>query len=369
MQRKRITALLVSLLSVLLVFALVACTQSGDANNAGSASANPSAGDAAEDVEVPEDIIVSDTDYSDMNNWVYFESAPQKEVDIFVVYPTLTQSEDEADRPYVRIDSAMMLEAASGWLAENEAIFAKEANIYAPLYRQLNGVELGGLNNETFESYTNATPRDDVFKAFDYFLTHVNKGERPFILFSHSQGTQLTIELSTTFLGNERYRQYNENLIVTYAIGCSITQSQIDKNPALGFSKSSNDTGVIVSWNTTASSEVESGAYLNFGTWKSGALMTNPITWTTEETPAPAEQNGASMVTRDDGTIEMVKAYADAVVDNEHNVLVTTTVDESNFEAAGGVTSMFHGSDIAFFYESIQRNLQERIAAYTAKDK
>lgn len=307
---------------------------------------------------------LSDTDYSDENNWLSFGGDMSQDVDVFMIYPTVTQSMDDADRPYVRLDSDLMHMAAAGWLMENEGLVSGSANIYAPFYQQLNGVELESLSSETFLSHTNATPRDDIFAAFDYYLTHVNKGERPFILLGNSQGGQLVTELSTTFLGSEKYYKHNQNLIIAYAIGVTVTEDQIALNPNLKFSQSATDTGVLVSWNTTSSSEVADGVYQEFGTWRPGALVTNPITWTTDETPADAASNKASLVFAEDGTPKMAENYANAIIDKEHGVLLTTSVDEAIYTSMSSKISKLHRYDIAFFYGSIQQNIKDRIAAF-----
>lgn len=295
-----------------------------------------------------EKLMLSDTDYSNMGNWLRFGG--DKDVDIFAVYPTVTFSEEEADLPYVRLDSPMMREAAEAWLGRVDGVITPAGNVYAPLYGQLNAVMLGNLDSDGFTSYTNANPRDDVFAAFDYYLTEINKGERPFILFGHSQGAALVSELATVFLGNEQYCEYNENHIATYAVGFSVTQAGIDRNPNLKFSQSRDDTGVILSWNTTAPSEIASGAYKAFGTWNPDALVTNPVSWETAETLVHAADNPGSV--------------ANAMVDMEHRVLVTTTVPEADYTSAVPTISIFHQHDIGLFHDSVAQNLKDRIAAF-----
>lgn len=348
MNRAIFPKILTVVLAAALIFSLTACNESSKLKSGGS-----------------EALRLSDTDYADMSNWLSFGGDGSKDIDVFIIYPTVTMSMDDADRPYVRLDSPAMLEAASGWLMANEGLASESANIYAPVYRQLNSVELSSLNSDTFESYTNSTPRDDIFAAFDYYLTNVNKGERPFILLGHSQGSQLTVELATTFLGNEKYYKNNKNLIATYAIGVSVTKSQIDKNPNLKFSQSGNDVGVIISWNTTAPSEIETEAYKNFGTWKQGALVTNPITWKTDETPASAVPFAGFMPGPDGVT--PVQGNADAIVDKARGLLSVTTVDESGYNSGLPTVSKYHPCDIVFFYDSIKQNINDRIKAFQSK--
>lgn len=348
MHKTTFSKILTVSLTAALILSLAACNKSG--------KLKPGSNEA---------LTLSDTNYADMNNWLSFGGDGSRDVDVFMVYPTVTRSMEDADRPYVQLDSPIMLESASGWLAGNKRLVLESANIYAPLYRQLNGVELDDLNSDTFESYTCATPRDDIFAAFDYYLANVNKGERPFILLGHSQGAQLVAELATTFLGNEKYYENNKNLVIAYAIGVSVTQSQIDKNPNLKFSQSSNDTGVLVSWNTTAPGEIESEAYKNFGTWKSGALVTNPLTWNTDETTAPAVPFTGMMPGPNGYT--PIEGSADAAVDKERGVLAVTTVDESQYVSLSIKVSKYHACDIAFFADSISQNVKDRISAFKSK--
>ena len=310
---------------------------------------------------------LSDTDYSNCSNWLSFGGDNSKDVDIFVIYPTVTFSEDEADMPYVRLESVFMREQAAKWLIQVDDVISEYANIYAPLYRQLNATMLSDLTNEEFASHTNATPREDAFAAFDYYLKNVNKGTRPFILFGHSQGAQLVMEIATTFLGNANYSEYNKNHIISYVIGVSVTQEGLNKNPNLRFSTSKDDTGVIVSWNSTAPSEIESETYKNFGTWNQNALVTNPISWTTDETPALATENKKSAVEAGEtlfSPMAMMEHYAGATVHPSRGVLEVTDVDESMYPALLPNLSKYHGSDILFFYESIQQNIKDRIEAF-----
>ena len=62
----------------------------------------------------------------------------------------------------------------------------------------------------------------------------------------------------------------------------------------------------------------------------------------------------------DNGNTE---GYANAIVDKEHCVLVTTTVVEDDYPPMSPVIGKFHGSDIPFYYDSIKQNIIDRIAA------
>ena len=287
--------------------------------------------------------------YSDMDNWLHFGGSGDKEVDIFIVYPTLAESYDPADLPFVQLDNEIMRDLAYRWVNKIYGIVSPHANVYVPLYRQINAAILTQVDAEGFGALAVTTPRDYIFEAFAYYLEFVNKGERPFILLGFSQGAWMVAEIATEFLGSEQYIGYNDNHIITYAIGIWVTQEQIDVNPLLSFSQSPYDTGVIVSWNSTAPCEVESGEYRDYLTWREGALVTNPLSWLTDGLPVPAPADG----------------YADAAADNERGLLIVSSVDAADFPAhPNGILSRYHSFDILFFADSISQNIEDRITIF-----
>ena len=55
----------------------------------------------------------SNTNYSDMDNWLHFGGDPTKDVDIFVIYPTMAGVTIEEGLPYVNLNSTTMRERAN----------------------------------------------------------------------------------------------------------------------------------------------------------------------------------------------------------------------------------------------------------------
>jgi len=250
-------------------------------------------------------------------------------------------------------------------------ILTPHGNVYAPLYRQTNGINLGmGYSAAVLDALAEKTPYDYISEAFEYYLNHVNKGERPFILFGHSQGAFMVRELVAKFLSNPKFSRHNKNHIITYAIGISVTQEQINRNPALKFSQRFDDTGVLVTWNAHSEGEIEELLFKDFIIWNPGALVTNPITWMTNEMFAPASVNGESaIIIGPPGTpiSGFENNYVGARIDKENGVLVVTLVnpnEEEKYPAPPVPLSRYHGSDISFFYGSIQKNIGDRINAF-----
>ena len=302
-------------------------------------------------------IKLSDTDYSNSDNWLVFGSDESKGVDVFVIYPTTMSGEENKDSIFTPIDDAGMRKNAENWFEKSALDIVKSScNIYAPFYRQINGNVLGGLKAEEFDEYALSIPREDIFAAFDYYLKNVNKGKRPFVLFGHSQGARMLIEIATELLGNEQYADYADNLVVAYAIGMSVTQEQIDKNSKLKFSQNATDVGVIVSWNSTAPSDTINGKYKGFGTWRQGALVSNPLSWILDGESAEGEFDFFNAMEQ-----KQYKGKAVVKADNAKGLLLVLEPEEDITGSLMETLSRFHGFDIGLYAESIKKNIEDRI--------
>jgi pimeloyl-ACP methyl ester carboxylesterase len=238
-------------------------------------------------------------------------------------------------------------------------------NVFAPMYRQWNllygtGGSMGGA------------PYDDIVEAFEYYYTTVNKGERPFIIYGFSQGGYLAIELASRYLGSASRIHYNDNHIITYAVGYAPTQTNINRNSRLRFSQSYNDIGVIVSWNSIAPSElsrVESANLIApYSTLSRNGLVTNPITWTTDNRASPASQNKRSLT----GTLtpnlqsNYVGAQALTVGGGNFGILLILDLEAAGASPSSTMLGKYHTQDEDFFYESIMDNIKDRIDAFKA---
>lgn len=115
-------------------------------------------------------------------------SAQNAPVDCFYVYTTvdLTQGTNE------NIDAAHPNEIAVTRL--QAAPVGRLCNMFAPLYRQATLQSLFSSNRAA-----TAIAYGDVKDAFRYYLARFNQG-RPFILFGHSQGSDLLVKLMSEMI-------------------------------------------------------------------------------------------------------------------------------------------------------------------------
>lgn len=140
-----------------------------------------------------------------------------------------------------------------------------------------------------------------------------------------------------------------KNMIAAYLIGCGITQAELDLNPHLKFAACADDTGVVISYNTEAPDVTALNAIV-----PEGSLVINPLSWTTDETPAPALLNTGSLLTGK-GKLEVRRQFADATINNQRGTLVCSTAPIAEFGNPAPLPT-FHSYDYAFYYQNLREN-------------
>ena len=306
----------------------------------------------SENEEVP-------TDYAAEANWLAMPATPDKPVDVFYLYPTAWHKEDEDEPNICAVDNATLRETAPEMLRQQASVFEPLANVYAPYYRQADAAYCLGLSHDEEYALLNGVPKADVFAAFDYYLEHENNG-RPFILAGHSQGSNMLLYLLDEYM--ETHPEVYARMVAAYVIGYSVTDDYLAQNPHLQFAEAADDTGVVISYNTEAPGVTADNPVL-----LPGAQVINPISWTRDETPAPAEQSLGS-ASREDPSVKS-PAPADARIDKARGVLVCDNQDVSALAPGYGVfpVGFYHGYDYAFYYYNLRENAGRRIEAYLAR--
>jgi len=300
------------------------------------------------------------TDYSKPERWLALPAAVEKEVDVFFLYPTAWQKVDKNEPNICEIDNKSMVQGAKAALGRQATVFETVGNIYAPYYRQADGAYTLALTVKEQAALLGSLPKSDVFAAFDYYIEHYNQG-RPFILASHSQGSDLMLIILAEYM--KEHPAVYQRMIAAYVIGYSVTEDYLANNPHLKFAQGPDDTGVIISYNTEA--PVIKGKN---PVTSPGGIAINPITWTTEETLATAEQSLGSRLLDKAGNWVLVKNYADARVDKARGVIICSTVDVKTFSPGNAVfpQGVYHSLDYPFYYYNLRENAAKRTAKYLA---
>lgn len=310
-------------------------------------------------IEVP-DISI---DYSNKQRWLSLPLAAEKKVDVFYLYPTSYQKADTAEANICQIDNALVISKARTAFEKQASAFESFANIYAPYYRQVDARYSLSLPLAEQDKIIGGIPYLDARTAFDYYIKN-NNGGRPFILAGHSQGSNVLIYLLSDYMKNNP--NVHARMVAAYIIGYSITDSYLAKNTHLKFASGPDDTGVIISYNTEGPvASMASPVVLP------GAIVINPISWTLDETLAPASQNAGSMVLNLDFTAAAtdVKNYADAQVCKSRGVLICSTIDAEKQFPGNVLVKMgiYHNLDYALYYNNIRDNAANRAAKFLNK--
>jgi hypothetical protein len=293
------------------------------------------------------------TDYARAEHWLHRPASPDKPVDVFYLYPTAWRREGPGAPSVCAVDHPGMVAGAKAAFARQATAFETVGNLFAPYYRQADAAFTLGLPPAARDEVIGGAPTADATAAFRWFLEHHNQG-RPFILAGHSQGANVLLNLLAGYL--QEHPEVYRRMVVAYVIGYSVTPGWLASHPHLRFAEGADDTGVIVSYNTQAP-DVPAGRN---PVVLPGALVINPISWTREETLAPAAAGRGSYMPVD-GAFAKVPPVADARVDRAKGVLVTTA-DQAGLVLGFG-PGIFHSYDGLFYYFDLRANAALRVEA------
>lgn len=288
-------------------------------------------------------------DYSAPENWAYFEADKDKDVDVFLICPTVdtrseTNSFDLNDKLKKNFIYALDLE---------RGIYEDTGRLFAPYYRQMS------MNAYKLDEQERALAQEiaykDISEAFRWYLDNENNG-RGLILAGFSQGGQMCLELLKEYYGGESMeaQALRSNLIAVYAIGWSVTEKMTAEYPQIIPAQGKTDTGVVVSF------DCEDGTLSDTIVIPEGtkALSINPLNWKTDGTVADRELNaGAVMGLGADPVPALCGAYI-----GDRGELVVTDVSPQVYPAGIDIfpEGSYHIYDYMFFFTNLKNNVAER---------
>jgi len=290
-------------------------------------------------------------------------------VDVFFVHPTGFLSGKEWNSP---LDPNSRTEENTKWMMANQAsAFSSCCNIYAPRYRET-----------SIFRYTSATPDivkksvdlayADVERAFQYYVEHDNQG-RPFIIASHSQGTQHAFRLIREHIDGTPLAS---RMIAAYLLGGGrdVTNAAVARLKTIRVCDSATETGCLVHWAT-----YRDGSKLD-DNLAADMVCVNPLNWKRDGGYAPAALHKGGVPPSgkfsvkfwgDDSPQSVVFEPLKAPVPHEtwaacrHGQLMVADQSGTPFRGIEiGKTGNYHGLDYPLFHMDIRENAQARIAAY-----
>ena len=295
-------------------------------------------------------------DYSVPENWAYFELGEDREVDVFLICPTVdTRSEANAfdlnDKLKGRFIHALDME---------RGIFEETGRLFSPYYRQMS------INALTLPEADIAQARKvaytDISAAFRWYLDHVNDG-RGIILAGYSQGGEMCLELLKEYYGGEsaEAQALREQLIAVYSIGWMVTEEMTEAWPQIVPAKDETDTGVVVCFDCEDGTVSET-IIIPAGT---KALSINPLNWKTDGTPAERSLNRGAVF---EAGGEPVPALCGGYI-GERGELIVTDVTAADYPPGLAILpeGSFHLYDYMFFFTNLKENVAMRTAVWSAQ--
>ena len=301
-------------------------------------------------------------DYSKRRNWLSWPKTPDKEVDLLYLYPS--SCEDPLADTICSLNNPSMHLGAKRNFAQQAGAFEPFANLFAPYWRQVNGMKLSKMSFEEVDQAEWLEPRTDVYAALDYYFENLNQG-RPYFLAGHSQGSRLSYIVLSDYM--KAHPDYYAKMIAAYCIGDSLTGKYLEENPHVKAAQAADDLGVVVSWNTEGPANRGKPSLVV----SPGAISINPLNWRTDDTPAGSELNLGSFVPHVlNSGMDELPIRADAVLDLERGVVmvmnpafqkyaITKLLKMDDLESVFGPES-YHGCDYSFFYLNIRENARLR---------
>jgi hypothetical protein len=286
--------------------------------------------------------------------------------DVFFVHPTsfFSNSHWNADIMDVKTNAR----TDKGSIRNQASVFNGCCRVYAPRYRQM--TFSGFLKHSKSSAEALDLAYSDVKRAFEYYLAHDNDG-RPFIIASHSQGSRLATRLVKEMIdGTPLMKRF----VAAYIVGNWLDDDYFRSLKTIEPCSRADDTGCVLTWSTLAedadAQRQRDGFAKRSGLPESHAhhhfVCTNPLTWTTATTLAPA--------TRDIGGWVYGRGAAPRPPDPhlvsmrcDDGALFVSRPHDSIYRARLLPGGNYHNYDYQLAYMNIRKNARVRVKAFIAR--
>ncbi|MEL6538125.1 MAG: DUF3089 domain-containing protein, partial [Bacteroidota bacterium] len=198
-------------------------------------------------------------------------------VDVFFLYPTIyTYEPTQPNLWNGDVNDAELNERVEQSTIKHQAsLFNGVGRVYAPRYRQGHYYMYQTPNKEDAEKAATLAYAD-VKSAFEYYLKHYNQG-RPFIIASHSQGSQMGRMLVRDYIDG---KPLQSQLVAAYLVGWAIPQDYFE---SLTPCEAPAETGCWMTWNTKGYGHYPK----NYEQGLNRSVVTNPISWSVDQPSVP----------------------------------------------------------------------------------
>jgi hypothetical protein len=261
-------------------------------------------------------------------------------IDVFFLHPTgYTVSRGNTDWNADLKNTALNAKTDSTAIKFQASIFNGVGRVFAPRYRQAHIYAYFSKDrNSAKKAFEIAY--SDVKTAFQHYLTHWNKG-RPFIIASHSQGTQHAVQLMKELIDTTNLRN---RLVVAYVVGMPVPKSHFKNIPVC---ERPEQTGCFCSWRT-----FRTGHEPKFPNTTEIAVV-NPLSMTTESGVVGKEKH--------EGGVLMGFKKTAVGLTNAQIYKGILWIDKPKFK--GSIlyrTPNYHAGDFNLFYFNVRNDAKRR---------
>jgi hypothetical protein len=323
-------------------------------------------------------------DYAKAESWAALPSDPglsayvpkgagamavNPQVDVFFIHPTGYMHGADWNSP---LDPKSQTEENTRWMIANQAsVFNGCCAVYAPRYREGSIFRYLDASKAIYKQ-AGALAYSDVDRAFTYFLEHYSQG-RPFILASHSQGTEHAFHLIQARIDGTPLAA---RMVAAYLLGGDITDRDVAALKTVRACNSATDLHCVMQWDTFGN-----GAKVSPNS-EGKLLCVNPLTWRRDGAMAPRSlAKGAvpasgdfqmSFWSRDVATGVKFEPLGAPVRNAEwaecrDGRLFVSDMTGTPFAKLNVGGKNYHGADYPLFAMDIRENAQARVAAYLAR--
>ena len=330
---------------------------------------------------------VPDPDYAQATSWAALPGKPsladsvpagvnvlpgERPVDVFFIHPTGYMHGADWNSP---MDPNSMTEENTKWMMANQAsAYNGCCTVYAPRYREASIFRYLSAPDDIATKAMDFAYAD-VERAFQYFLDHHSNG-RPFIIASHSQGTDHGFRLVQQKIDGTPLAQ---RMVAAYLIGNRISDKAMATLHSIHACNGPTDTGCIIHWATFGD-----GGGPDAGAFSDKLLCINPLSWLRDGPRADASKHQGGVAASGRFQIDVWgKDVAKGIVFEPLSAPVKAStwaecrngllyVADQAGNAFGKLSlgnKNYHGLDYPLFHMDIRLNTQARVAAFLARDK
>lgn len=267
------------------------------------------------------------------------ERQAEAEADVFFIHPT-TFMESQSWNADIQ-DESLNHGTDSRAIKHQASLFNAAGRVYAPRYRQM---VYSGFFSEDKASMKQAgeVAYADVKAAFEYYLNNWNQG-RPIIIAGHSQGSLHGMHLLKEYVDGT---ELQARLVAAYLPGWPITTDFYEHIPV---SNAPDQVGCVSTWCTFK----EGYEPDNLDTWYKDAIVTNPVNWKSDGTPAVEEEHDGFLMEN------YKKIYSNAVNTQAHEGILWMSNPILFLSYKN-----YHVGDYNLFWLDVRENAVTRVNAY-----